>query len=92
MSRPPFFSGFEFDIPDIRYSFDGRGSTCPMMQFLCAEFGKTDNPDPLYPQLPFTVEGVWGEEDLTPAPEHLIVCAPFPSCDGMNYVCLLFYI
>ena len=86
MVRPNRFGGFEFNIQEIEYSLDGRGATCSMMQFLCVEFGKADDPDPLYPQLPFTVVGVLTEYDEDPAPEHLISCAPFPSCDGKSYV------
>ena len=80
--RPYTFGGFAFNIQDIEYFLDGRGATCSMMQFLCVEFGKADDPDPVYPQLPFTIEGVLSEYDPTPAPENLIGCTPFSSCEG----------
>ena len=62
------------------------------MQFLCVEFGKADDPDPLYPQLPFTVEGVTDDFDLTPNPENLIGCSPFPSCYRKNYVFVCLFV
>ena len=76
----------DLNIQRIAYSLDGRGATCTMMQFLCAEFGKADNSYPSYPQLPFTVEGVMSADDSGPAPEHLIGCTPFLSCECKSHV------
>ena len=84
--RPNIFGPFNFQIRDVEYALDATGATCPDMEFLCLEFSKGDDPDPLYPQLPFTVVGVVDGMDETPAPENLIGCTPFPKCEGtMNF-------
>ncbi len=75
--------GFEFNINGIEFSLDGTGQTCANMEFLCVEFGMGDNPDPVYPQLPFDVEGVESVFDNTPNPQHVIGCDTFPKCEGI---------
>ncbi|XP_072045330.1 uncharacterized protein [Amphiura filiformis] len=82
VTRPPFFGGFEFTIPGIEYAFNGFNTTCSQMAYLCMEFGKRDNPYPIYPQLPFDVLGVESEYDNSPNPRHLIGCSPFIDCIG----------
>ena len=42
-----------------------------------------DEPQLRDPRLNFTVEGVAGEDDLTPAPKSLQGCTKFPVCRGM---------
>ncbi|XP_072044608.1 uncharacterized protein [Amphiura filiformis] len=80
IQRPPFFGGYQFTIPGIEYAFYSTNATCAQMTYLCMEFGKGDSPDPIYPQLPFDVEGVESEFDNSPNPHHLIGCSPFANC------------
>ncbi|XP_072042842.1 uncharacterized protein [Amphiura filiformis] len=84
VQRPPFFGGFEFTIPGIDYSMDSQGATCPEMEYLCAEFGKGDDPSPVYPLLSFDVEGVESATDTTSNPQHVIGCERFPRCEGVT--------
>ncbi|XP_072044610.1 uncharacterized protein [Amphiura filiformis] len=85
--RPPLFGGFEATFPAIEYALDGTNATCTQMTYLCMEFGKGDAPVPLYPQLPFDVEGVESEYDNSPNPHHLIGCSPFANCKVNCPVC-----
>ena len=46
-----------------------------------------DDPQLRDPRLNFTVEGVAGEDDLTPAQKSLRGCTKFPACRGMFLYC-----
>ena len=72
--RPQYFGDFEFNIRNIAVSLDRTGDSCSEMEFLCYEFKKGDSPDLQDGRIPFTVEGVAGEDDLTSAPENLKGC------------------
>ncbi|XP_072044596.1 uncharacterized protein [Amphiura filiformis] len=85
--RPPWFGGFEATFPDIEYALDGTNATCTQMTYLCMEFGKGDAPVPVYPQLPFDVEGVESATDKSLNPHHLIGCTPFANCKARCPVC-----
>ena len=101
MIRPAVFGGFEFNIPDIEFSLDATSASCSEMQYLCVEFAKGDDPQRLEPRVSFTVEGVLGDVDESPAPKKLIGCTPIDSCAGKvfyphflrarNIVFILFY-
>ena len=86
LKRPKAYGGFEFNIPGIGFSLDAFSATCSEMQYFCVEFAKGDDPQRLEPRVPFTVEGVVGDEDESPAPKNLIGCTPIDSCKGKFFV------
>ena len=87
--RPRVYGGIEFNIPGIEFSLDATSATCSEMQYLCVEFAKGDDPQRLEPRVPFTVKGVEGDLDESPAPKNLIGCTPIDSCRG-KLLCLHF--
>ena len=80
--RPQIWGGLEFNIPGVEYSLDATSATCDEMQYLCVEFAEGDDPQRWESRVPFTVEGVVGDLDESPAPQKLIGCTPFDSCKG----------
>ena len=74
-------------IPDIEYSLNNKLDICSDVEFLCVELAKGDFPQLRDPRLNFTVEGVAGEDDLTPARKSLRGCIKFPACRGMLLYC-----
>ena len=59
------------------------------MQYLCVEFAEGDDPQRREPRVPFTIEGVVGDLDESPAPQNLIGCTPIDSCKGKLLVARL---
>ena len=88
--RPPWFSGFEFEVILGGYTLDATGVSCSQIKYMCAEFSKGDNPqfNHGYQNVPFVVEGVESEIDHSPNPNHLTGCVPFSNeCQNLCKCC-----
>ncbi|XP_072042836.1 uncharacterized protein [Amphiura filiformis] len=75
--RPSYYSrfgGFTSTLSDIEYIFNTSGIRPESMSYLCLHFGLGNNPEPEYPQIPFTLLGVRSVDDDTPNPDALTVC------------------
>ena len=84
-TRSQYFGGSNFTIPNVHYPLSAiNEDLCSIFEssYLCVQFAAGDDSQPEKKQVPFFVEGVFSEWNMTETASHLIKCVPYVMCGG----------